>query len=277
MGMGHCSTRRSIRRDENVSAFTLVELLVVIAIIAVLISILLPALSKAWVSARNTQCASRIHQIITACNVYLNDYKTYPTNFINVPTDVVYPHDQQSQTLNQLQVYLGNFAPITDATDPSALPSALVCPFVDGSDALGRKWVGNGYTYWYTGYGYYAMLDQRINYVDSAGTVWYQNGAMLIPNACADACGTRRGVLWGDAVSWFGYVGSPGIWYYPHTAGEFRGTSTFLFWHDTPTAFAGRNMGYSDGSVEFESSLDLNPADFSNVAYWDQGQYYWWF
>ncbi len=65
-------------RGHERRGFTLIELLVVVAIIALLISILLPSLSKARAQARTSLCASRAGQLVKAFLVYSDDFEETP-------------------------------------------------------------------------------------------------------------------------------------------------------------------------------------------------------
>lgn len=75
----HCESRKA--------GFTLVELLVVIGIIALLISILLPALGRARESANTVVCMSNMRQLHTYSMMYSNDYNGYV-----LPFNAVYRH-----------------------------------------------------------------------------------------------------------------------------------------------------------------------------------------
>ena len=112
-------------------AFTLIELLVVISIIAVLISILLPALKMAREEARRTVCLSKMRQIGLGVSLYANDYSQHL-----VPTPSA--HSYNPGPGHPLWYWADLLAPYSD---PSAKPSLIA-----GAMSVGRQPRDNDYS-----------------------------------------------------------------------------------------------------------------------------------
>jgi prepilin-type N-terminal cleavage/methylation domain-containing protein/prepilin-type processing-associated H-X9-DG protein len=72
-----CDQPSTRHNDGRRSAFTLVELLVVIGIIALLISVLLPALSKARRAANTIACLANLRSIGQALTIYVTENQGY--------------------------------------------------------------------------------------------------------------------------------------------------------------------------------------------------------
>ncbi len=78
-------------KDKNFTCFTLIELLVVVAIIAVLVSMLLPALSRVRSSAMEIYCMNNNRQNGNALVLYLQEYNdVLPASYDSVNREYWY-------------------------------------------------------------------------------------------------------------------------------------------------------------------------------------------
>jgi prepilin-type N-terminal cleavage/methylation domain-containing protein len=65
------------------SAFTMIELLMVVAIIALLVSLLLPAIQSSREAARHVQCANNLMQLGVALGNYASTHRVLPPGVVN--------------------------------------------------------------------------------------------------------------------------------------------------------------------------------------------------
>jgi prepilin-type N-terminal cleavage/methylation domain-containing protein len=127
--------------------FTLVELLVVVAIIALLVSLLLPALGGARAAAKRATCASNLRQL----GVAIYEYAGEERGFIPRGPDPLAPFDLSSNQMATNQLWIGEGTPQMPAAHPQQYmgqgqllrricpqPAAFFCP-ADGNFNQGEE------------------------------------------------------------------------------------------------------------------------------------------
>ena len=148
-------------RRKRTAGFTLIELLVVIAIIAILISLLLPAVQQAREAARRTQCKNNLKQIALALHNYESSHRTFPPARFSNPaavkpgasvvsastwqqkfncwTVMVLPYMEQQNLYNQYN-WNSRWSTPSNAAVTGTVLSAYLCPSTpDDGDRVDRN------------------------------------------------------------------------------------------------------------------------------------------
>ncbi len=115
----------SNRPGPSERGFTLIELLVVIAIIAILASLLLPALSRAKMSAQATACGNNLRQFSLAWQLYADDSDGLLVNNSSTADTRTY----RLSWVNNIQ----DWGTSVENTNPAYVLSGKLAPYVNNT------------------------------------------------------------------------------------------------------------------------------------------------
>jgi len=150
-----------VRRN---SAFTLIEILVVVSIVALLVSLLMPALRYARHLAMEGQCRAQLHQVGTAIGMYMVAHQVHePWRFNGDSVDAAHESSHSRQPGNPARALTPN--PATGA-GPTFLPDGRLffCPLVPITydEHFERTPPYDYVTYW----GTYVWHYKKVRFVD---------------------------------------------------------------------------------------------------------------
>lgn len=231
--------------------FTLIELLVVIAIISLLVSILLPSLTRAKELARRTACAANLRNIALGSVLYAEDQAgRLPTGRLcwwntveNIRAFYLVEMDQSAALL--LNQFLSQDALVVP--NPQDFPGTVAERMVWRCPSQEIKTNNNGNVTLYYDNAFHCGYDEKSGYMMLAGlrqsADWQYHGK-LSPTTLDDPIGPLVADVLGGGPSW----GDPSIL---ETGGHHKSNN------NEHNGVAGINQAWSDGHVDWNSIDDF--------------------
>ncbi|MEM6257966.1 MAG: prepilin-type N-terminal cleavage/methylation domain-containing protein [Planctomycetota bacterium] len=238
--------------------FTLIELLVVISIIALLIAILLPALGRARIAARDVQDLSNIRSFAQACIVWTADNKGLlpKGDRANSPGSYVWFQDDVRRKLIE---------------DYGVLEEEFGCYTMD---SFRDRWVSIGlYRYNYQnrghsiiGWNYYGgRLLNNVELIETPGTA--DTGVYYVPPQTIEDTNTTSQTL-ATCMNYDAFSSPRANWesIAPHSA---PGVGSYIPGGQPWTGMQGLHTAKLDGSANWAAYESLDIIELNDYAYYE--------
>lgn len=278
-----CRSNRGPRR-RPLCGFTIFELLAVITVFAVLLTLLAPALRHAREIARRAVCASNLHSVGLALNMYALDQKLSYFPHCYEGTGKPEKIAQYAYSLKTLfDDYSGGVYKIFDCPNLAPIFEEEITDFFD--PGVSSIWEGKVPGQLVSGYQYLAKARHQPPPYLGSEDAW-RDGSMMasgprdpgaVPVFADHAHGGGSPDEWGDITgvdAWWGIVGhlkrGGGFSRYHewHVRGHTWGD--FSYYEIYSATLAGSNHLYVAGHVQWHPLAEMTPKDFQD-GWWRSG------